>query len=295
MGGMCHRRPAALALMLAAAVGCDDGMNDIAGDGRPERGVIDASADVLAIDASADGSGLDMTWSDMASRDMAWLDMASSDMSFQDIASLDMASRDMTTPDQAPPDTDPPCDAAPRDIYLPDFGIVELCANGQDDDDDTLIDCGDPDCRGSGACFHVREDCGNGIDDDGDRHIDCADGYCLVDPRCPPPEVEPYTPAELQRRFDAECTFCHGAIDPFSGLDLNAPFEATTVDVPSAQVRGMARIKPGDRQQSFLYLKLTWHHLEVGGDGEGMPPLGEKWSAADAERLGRWIDGLGTN
>ena len=33
---------------------------------------------------------------------------------------------------------------------------------------------------------------------------DCDDRYCLADPDCPPPDVEPYTTEELQLRFDFE-------------------------------------------------------------------------------------------
>lgn len=275
------------ALLLLTLAGCDD--HPDAADARPpiEAGAADATADAAA-DMAVDA--IDMVSLDMADAiDMASLDMASLDMASPDMAeAIDMASLDRASPDAAPRD------AAPRDLYLPDFGVFELCANGEDDDDDGLIDCGDPDCRDSGACFHAREDCANGIDDDGERRIDCADAYCLDDPRCVPPDVEPYTAEEIQRRFDADCVGCHSPIALASGLSLAAPFEATTVDIPSGQVRGMPLIKPGARNQSFIWYKLTFRHLDVGGDGEGMPQGAERWSGADVERFGRWIDALGT-
>lgn len=281
--------PARALLLTAALVGCDDGMSDPLPD-LPDATPSDAmhALDGMSLD---EGMPLDMAYA---------IDDGMADGTFDRALPLDAtpdAGRDMATPDVGRPDLALPADAAPpdatRDLYLPDFAGIENCVNERDDDDDGLIDCGDPDCRGSGACFHVREDCHNGIDDDGDLHADCDDAYCLVDPACPAPDVEPFTPDALQRRFDFECVFCHGPVNPFSGLDLTEPFEDAVVDVLSAQV-AMPLVKSGDRQQSFLYLKLTWHHLEVGGDGEGMPPEGEKWSAADAERLGRWIDALGT-
>ena len=51
--------------------------------------------------------------------------------------------------------------------------VVELCANGLDDDDDGLLDCYDDDCIGS-----CPEQCSNGIDDDADGTVDCADPDC---------------------------------------------------------------------------------------------------------------------
>ncbi len=284
--------PSAL-LLTVALVGCDDDMSDplpdALADAAPRDGMIDL--DGMRPDQ---GTPPDMAYAiddGMLDGTPDGIADARGDMALPLDAALD------ARPDLAIPDLAIPVDAAPpdatRDLYLPDFAGIENCVNQRDDDDDGLIDCGDPDCRGSGACFHVREDCHNGIDDDGDLHADCDDAYCLVDPACPAPDVEPFTTDALQRRFDFECVFCHGPVNPFSGLDLTEPFEDAVVDVGSAQV-AMPLVKPGDRQQSFLYLKLTWHHLEVGGDGEGMPPEGEKWSAADAERLGRWIDGLGT-
>ena len=157
-----------------------------------------------------------------------------------------------------------------------------------------LIDCGDPDCRPAPACFEAREICQNGIDDDGDLRVDCDDRFCLDDPVCPAPDVEPFTTEQLQARFDADCEHCHGPVDPFSSLDLTAPFTDAVVNVLSIQVP-MSLVKPGDRAQSFLYQKIVWRHLDFGGDGDGMPPAPDNlppWSAADAERLGLWIDGL---
>lgn len=75
--------------------------------------------------------------------------------------------------------------------------VESNCQNGQDDDDDGYIDCGDPDCDGgicSGTMYHCvltapgegtctcgtgRELCTNGIDDDCDGNVDCADSECL--------------------------------------------------------------------------------------------------------------------
>lgn len=264
----------------------------------------DAAAEIdCGLDAGAD-AGPDAT-PDMQPRPDRALDAASDPDGSPPDATLDAtvdAEVDATLDAEADVMPDAEADAAPPDALpdrrpLPDLGPPrEQCFGGVDDDGDGLIDCADPDCRPSASCFEAREDCANGVDDDGDLRADCADRYCLADPGCPPPDVAPFTAAELQARFDFECAECHGPVDPFSSLDLSAPFEEAVVDVQSVQVP-LPLIKPGARDESFLYLKITFRHLEVGGDGEGMPPAFEgypPWSAEEAERLGRWIDGLGT-
>ncbi|MEW5850976.1 MAG: proprotein convertase P-domain-containing protein [Myxococcota bacterium] len=62
-----------------------------------------------------------------------------------------------------------------------DFEPLEDCANGSDDNGDTLVDCADPTCAGDVAC---AEDCSNGSDDNGDTLVDCADPTCTGDPAC---------------------------------------------------------------------------------------------------------------
>ncbi|MCA9541781.1 MAG: hypothetical protein KC620_22950, partial [Myxococcales bacterium] len=167
----------------------------------------------------------------------------------------------------------------------------EACAGGIDEDGDGLTDCEDPDCHLSPPCFAVRETCDNGRDDDGDQLTDCDDAYCLGEPVCPAPDVDPFDNAALQARFDIDCAGCHGPIEPFAGLDLSAPFAAVVVGVRSLEVPALDRVKAGDRKLSYLFLKVTKRHLEVNGEGEPMP-IDHPWTSADAERLGRWIDGL---
>ena len=66
----------------------------------------------------------------------------------------------------------------------------EECANFQDDDNDTFVDCDDPDCADSQACQPVDEDCSNNIDDDGDELIDCDDPDCGNILACQPVDEE---------------------------------------------------------------------------------------------------------
>lgn len=61
----------------------------------------------------------------------------------------------------------------------------EICDNDVDDDDNGLIDCDDPACEdteacwtGDPACFPRPEECEDGIDNDGNGETDCADLCC---------------------------------------------------------------------------------------------------------------------
>ena len=54
----------------------------------------------------------------------------------------------------------------------------ETCTNGEDDDQDALVDCDDPDCDGREGCAELR--CGDGLDDEGDGLVDCADPDCAT-------------------------------------------------------------------------------------------------------------------
>jgi hypothetical protein len=71
-------------------------------------------------------------------------------------------------------------------------GSTENCTNGQDDDGDGAIDCGDPDCEGvTPNCTNddgdetVCDDFADGDNGDGtDGYIDCSDGDCASDPYC---------------------------------------------------------------------------------------------------------------
>jgi len=53
-----------------------------------------------------------------------------------------------------------------------------LCANGNDDDMDGMIDCADPGCISASACEFPEASCGDGFDNDGDGNIDCNDSNC---------------------------------------------------------------------------------------------------------------------
>ena len=60
------------------------------------------------------------------------------------------------------------------------------CADGIDNDNDTLIDCNDADCFLDPNCLGPQFEfsCTNGVDDDLDGLVDCDDTDCALDPAC---------------------------------------------------------------------------------------------------------------
>lgn len=94
---------------------------------------------------------------------------------------------------------------------------------------------------------------------------------------------------EVQPIFTANCAFagCHGGGAPTLGMDLtDGRARASTVDVDSAEVSELKRVKPGDSANSFLYQKISQDPPSVGD----RMPLGGALSAAQIETIRRWID-----
>ena len=58
------------------------------------------------------------------------------------------------------------------------------CADNEDNDDDLLTDCADPDCFGVGECPFGPEDCEDDQDNNNDGLVDCDDPLCVNDPIC---------------------------------------------------------------------------------------------------------------
>src|SRR6188474_1638737 len=59
-----------------------------------------------------------------------------------------------------------------------------VCNDGQDDDGDTVLDCGDADCKADAACQPDGQPeyddarCGDWVDNDSDGYVDCDDFDC---------------------------------------------------------------------------------------------------------------------
>ncbi len=75
----------------------------------------------------------------------------------------------------------------PPDGCLQPSPYVPNCTDGLDEEDeDGLIDCEDPDCASAWQCTLVpaESDCDDGSDNDGDGAADCADADCTSQPFC---------------------------------------------------------------------------------------------------------------
>jgi hypothetical protein len=93
----------------------------------------------------------------------------------------------------------------------------------------------------------------------------------LIDPNTPDPDVQPLPPESgvfhsmVRPMFEAtntKCSGCHGPEAPEAGMTLgghvsSATIYANIVNVPSIHGGQFMRIKPGDPNQSWLYLKAA--------------------------------------
>jgi hypothetical protein len=93
----------------------------------------------------------------------------------------------------------------------------------------------------------------------------------------------------VQPIFDRECVKCHGTKERKGKLDLGAPDSyKALVNVPSREAPATLRVKPGDPEQSYLWLKLE-HRTE---EGSGMPKgffSAKRLSQKDLDTVRDWI------
>jgi len=93
----------------------------------------------------------------------------------------------------------------------------------------------------------------------------------------------------VQPIFDRECVKCHGPKEKKAKLDLSAPESyKALVNVPSREVPTTLRVKPGDPEQSYLWLKLD-HRTE---EGSGMPKgffSAKRLAPKDLDVVKAWI------
>jgi hypothetical protein len=64
---------------------------------------------------------------------------------------------------------------------------------------------------------------------------------------------------------------------------------ANIVDVPSAEVPGMRRVRPSLPDSSYLVHKVQGTHSSVGGVGDRMPLGGAPLTATEIGRIRSWI------
>lgn len=96
---------------------------------------------------------------------------------------------------------------------------------------------------------------------------------------------------DVQPILDRDCAKCHDAKEHKGRLDLGPEVAyKNLVDVPSAEVGAIPRVKPGDPEGSYLWLKLE--HKTAKGSGM---PKGLFWSRHLSEQdmgiIKAWIEG----
>jgi hypothetical protein len=98
---------------------------------------------------------------------------------------------------------------------------------------------------------------------------------------------------DVQPIFTANCAFagCHLGDQAQQGQDLSeGQAYKNIVNVKSAEVDTLFRVKPSDSANSYLFQKISQDHPAV---GERMP-LGGSLSQTDIDTIQRWIDGGAT-
>lgn len=100
---------------------------------------------------------------------------------------------------------------------------------------------------------------------------------------------------DVQPILSGSCAFsnCHGTTNANPG---GRPMVLTTgqaynnvVDVQAVELSAMARIKPGQPDQSYLIHKLQGTHRTVGGSGERMPLSGAPLPQAQIDLIRTWV------
>ncbi len=82
------------------------------------------------------------------------------------------------------------------------------------------------------------------------------------------PAAPPTLKNDVQMIFDMACTDCHGVKHQRGKLNLSAPVaRQSLVNQASDEVPTMMRVKPGDLEHSYLWLKLQ----NKAAKGKGMP------------------------
>jgi hypothetical protein len=96
---------------------------------------------------------------------------------------------------------------------------------------------------------------------------------------------------DVQPVLDRHCVKCHGVKEQKGRLDLSAAVAyQNLVDATSSEVPSMVRVKPGDAELSYLWLKLE-HRTSV---GSGMPKgffFAKHLNQKDMDTIKAWIDG----
>ena len=103
------------------------------------------------------------------------------------------------------PDTPPPPFVVSECLDCSATDELDRCSDGQDNDEDGLADCSDPDCIKAYVCSAVGPEdnaawCDDGFDNDGNGYTDCGDFSCMQTAAC---RTEVQEPDEVS---DAQCS-----------------------------------------------------------------------------------------
>jgi Ca2+-binding RTX toxin-like protein len=107
--------------------------------------------------------------------------------------------------------------------------------------------------------------------------------FVVINPQTPPIGYA----AQIQPIFTANCTSCHGSVNPPEGLHLTSQSSySNLVNVASAEVPSLKRVKPGDPDNSYLVQKLEGTAAVGARMPRGLPPL----SADNINLIRGWIE-----
>ena len=112
---------------------------------------------------------------------------------------------------------------------------------------------------------------------------DYGDDPTAGGPVAPPSETVSFA-SDVQPIFDASCVGCHGD-GGNAGLDLRSGRSYANLVGNPATESGLARIEPGEPENSWLYLKITGQQTV----GDQMPP-GSPLNTDTTDRIRTWIE-----
>lgn len=210
---------------------------------------------IAALSACADDDGT-FPIDDAGGADASVTDTGASDVGTTDTGGDDTGLTDTGSSDGGASDTgggDATEDAGATDAGTSDVGLSDVTS-------DTGMDTGEAD-----GGFDAGMDAGD--DATGD-----AGGAA--------------TWSEVDEILLMECAGCHYSMP--AGLALAAAYD-NLVDVASTQAPGYDRVEPGDPEASYLWLKVTGTHSDV-GSGSQMPQ-GGALTDDELATIRSWIEG----
>lgn len=101
-------------------------------------------------------------------------------------------------------------------------------------------------------------------------------------------EAGPSLKRDIQPIFDDNCVACHQTGSAQQGLVLEAGKSFGNLVGVKSQESALNYVEPGKPDKSYLILKLTGKHQEIGGSGAAMP-LGDALVPTQISAIERWV------